>query len=253
MRVTPQPESRFGYNRGKEGDAMPIHNWTPDYAWLFHDFRHGWLSELGRELNKRVLPSGYYALTERWADGFDLDEYQNESFTSPTAIVAAASHRLPKADDLFAENRPHRAITIRREQDDRLVAACDLVPPDYRSGTVDVPANAARIAGLVMRGIHLLLVDLYSPARKEVHRAVWNRLKRVPAIPGDKPLSLASYESGETISAYIEPVAVGDALPDMPLFLMPGGHVLVPLEKTYMSAWEGVPARWRKVIDPKSN
>ena len=37
----------------------------------------------------------------------------------------------------------------------------------------------------------------------------------------------------------------------MPLFLVPGGHVLVPLEKTYMIAWEGVPARWRKVIDPK--
>ena len=41
-------------------------------------------------------------------------------------------------------------------------------------------------------------------------------------------------------------------LPDMPLFLVPGGHVLVPLEKTYMAAWDGVPRRWRKVIDPTS-
>ncbi len=40
-------------------------------------------------------------------------------------------------------------------------------------------------------------------------------------------------------------------MPDMPLFLAPGGHVQVPLEKTHLAAWEGVPARWRKVLDPK--
>jgi len=59
----------------------------------------------------------------------------------------------------------------------------------------------------------------------------------------------ASYECKDAVAAYVEPVGVGDALPDMPLFLVPGGHVLVPLEATYQTAWMGVPVRWRKVID----
>ena len=47
----------------------------------------------------------------------------------------------------------------------------------------------------------------------------------------------------------IEPIAVGDVLSPMPLFLRPGAYVLVPLEETYQAAWEGVPRRWRRVIE----
>jgi hypothetical protein len=64
----------------------------------------------------------------------------------------------------------------------------------------------------------------------------------------DKPLTLASYESSLTVRAYVVPVAVGDSLPDMPLFLEPGGHILAPLESTYRSAWEAVPRRWQRVL-----
>ena len=46
----------------------------------------------------------------------------------------------------------------------------------------------------------------------------------------------------------VEPVAVGGVLPDMPLFLTSGIYVSVPLEVTYLSAWEEVPARWREVL-----
>jgi hypothetical protein len=52
-----------------------------------------------------------------------------------------------------------------------------------------------------------------------------------------------------TTRGHIEPLAVGDSLPDMPLFLEPDLHVEVPLEPTYMRAWEAVPRRWREVID----
>jgi hypothetical protein len=51
------------------------------------------------------------------------------------------------------------------------------------------------------------------------------------------------------VRAFVEPVAVGDILPEMPLFLKAGGHVPVALESTYQSAWEAVPRRWRSVIE----
>jgi hypothetical protein len=59
---------------------------------------------------------------------------------------------------------------------------------------------------------------------------------------------LATYECALAIRAYVEPIAVGERLPDMPLFLQPGAYVLVPLEATYQSALAGVPERWRNVL-----
>ena len=42
---------------------------------------------------------------------------------------------------------------------------------------------------------------------------------------------------------------MSDSLIDMPLFLEPGGHVLVPLEKTYAGVFAALPARWRTVLE----
>ena len=67
----------------------------------------------------------------------------------------------------------------------------------------------------------------------------------------DKPLTLAAYEAtpiGAT-RAYIQPVAVGDVMPEMPLFLRPGAHIALPLQQTYDRAFAAIPKRWRKVTD----
>lgn len=45
------------------------------------------------------------------------------------------------------------------------------------------------------------------------------------------------------LRAYVVPFAVGDTLTDMPLFLEPGGHIVVPLETTYQTAFAAVPRR----------
>lgn len=71
--------------------------------------------------------------------------------------------------------------------------------------------------------------------------------------PGNKNNTNAFYECGLTTQAYIETIAVGESLPDMPLFLAPESHILVPLEATYTAAWDTVPARWQRVIAPASS
>ena len=40
-------------------------------------------------------------------------------------------------------------------------------------------------------------------------------------MPPDKPLTTVAY-AAEPTTAYVEPVAVGEVLPEMPLFLGPG-------------------------------
>ena len=58
-----------------------------------------------------------------------------------------------------------------------------------------------------------------------------------------------AYESALVVRAYVRHVAVGDALPEMPLFLEPDACVMAPLEKTYQLAFAAQPARWRQVLE----
>ena len=49
-------------------------------------------------------------------------------------------------------------------------------------------------------------------------------------FPLGKDRILASYQAGREMAAHVEPIAVGDALPDMPLFIIEGRHIKVPLK-----------------------
>jgi hypothetical protein len=68
-------------------------------------------------------------------------------------------------------------------------------------------------------------------------------------LPAGEPLTAAAYAAGPPVEAYLEHFTVGGKLPDMPLFLSPGRYVPVPLEETYQTAYRGVPAYWRDVIE----
>jgi hypothetical protein len=69
-------------------------------------------------------------------------------------------------------------------------------------------------------------------------------------------LTLASYAAGRPIEVYLEHLAVGASLPDMPLFLDYERYINVPLEATYQAAYRGMPGFWRDVLEgqkPPSN
>ncbi len=76
-----------------------------------------------------------------------------------------------------------------------------------------------------------------------------SRLEEEFTFPTGKDRILASYESGGEQTAYVEPVTVGDTLPDMPLFLGDDLHVLVPLEPTYQAAWDASPEELRLAVE----
>jgi hypothetical protein len=107
---------------------------------------------------------------------------------------------------------------------------------------------------LLEHRIHLLLIDPFPPRRRDpngIHAAIWSLVEDDSFhLPPERPLTLVAYECSLITQAYIETIAVGDPLPDMPLFLAPESHVLIPLEATYRAAWDTVPVRWQRVIAP---
>ena len=47
-------------------------------------------------------------------------------------------------------------------------------------------------------------------------------------------------------------MAGGDVLSDMPVLLYPCMYIEVPLEATYLAAWDTLPRRWQDVVAPAS-
>src|SRR5258707_618020 len=75
-----------------------------------------------------------------------------------------------------------------------------------------------------------------------INQRSWEEFGESPPEPrpAAKPLTVVSYDAGK-LTAYIDPVAVGDPLPDAPLFLAPGWYVYLPLERTYEASWAETP------------
>jgi len=68
-------------------------------------------------------------------------------------------------------------------------------------------------------------------------------------LTADKPLTLATYVARVPKAAYVEPVAVGDRLPDMAVYLDPDNNVRIPLEATYESTWASCPDDMREAVE----
>ena len=68
-------------------------------------------------------------------------------------------------------------------------------------------------------------------------------------LPPDRRLAVAAYDAGPPRVAYVEPVGVGDVLPDMPLFLRPEFYVPAPLELTYGTARAGFPNSLKGLLE----
>src|SRR5260370_693091 len=72
-----------------------------------------------------------------------------------------------------------------------------------------------------------------------LHKVIWDEIEEKDFVfPPGKDRLLASYETGGVQACYVEPIGVGDKLPDMPLFLTNDLHVYVPLEPTYQATWD---------------
>jgi hypothetical protein len=231
---------------------MPIHDWTRVRANRFHDFHQGWTIAIRNALNAGLLPPGFFALAEQITGGSEADVVALELTPAPGSAASssmAAALAPPKARIVTrseAANYARKAnrITIRHPDGD-VVAVIEVVSPGNKDSRHAMRAFARKAVKLLQSGIHLLIVDLFPPNPRNpqgIHKVIWDRIRDEPySLPPDKPLTLAAYAAGPEIVAYIEPVAVGDALPDHPVFLTPDHYVFCPLEATYQATWAVFP------------
>jgi hypothetical protein len=87
-----------------------------------------------------------------------------------------------------------------------------------------------------------------------MHAAIWKKLagRKQKPIQGH-PLTNVAYESvlGHDLDwqCYFKPGAVGEACPELPLFLQPGYAVAVDFEEIYQDAYADVLPRFREQLE----
>jgi Protein of unknown function (DUF4058) len=244
---------------------MPAHDWTRVNDGIFHDFHVGWIGEVRRALNGGLLPEGYYALAEQIAGGLGPDVLTLREPAAPgngaagpvsgAVAVADTPPRVTVTARATQTTYTERQCTlvIRHTSDHRIVALIEVLSPGNKASQHAVRSFVDKALAALSHGIHLLLLDLHPPGPRDpngVHGLVWGDLTgEAYQAPADKPLTLAAYAAGLVKTAYVQPFAVGEALPEMPLFLTPEDYINVPLEATYSRAYEGVPRFYRNVLE----
>jgi Protein of unknown function (DUF4058) len=246
---------------------VPIHDWSRVEAGIFHAFHHSWIEEIARALNRGLLPGDYYALAEQHAAGLgpdvltlqgEEDEADDSTESAPISgdggLLLAEPKLQPTAEtDLAFYRRKQSSIAVRHVSGDRIVAMIEVVSPGNKASRNPLRAFCAKVAELLDKQVHLLILDLLPPGKRDpqgIHGKIWEEIGEGEyTAPKDKPLTLAAYESGLSVRAYVVPVAVGDELIDMPLFLQRAKAVSVPLEATYRAAFVELPRRWRRVLE----
>jgi hypothetical protein len=240
---------------------MPIHDWTRVDAGLFHAFHQSWIISLCNELNAGVLPLDYFALPEQSVRGPVPDvltlnlspgphDPHGESIGVAVATVPPRTRMVRHAEDRIYVRKADRVAV--RHRHGQVVAVVEIVSPGNKASKGELRTFVEKSSELIMQGVHLLVIDLFPPSTRDpqgIHKAIWDEFQEEDLnLPTDKPLTLASYDAGPPPVAYVEPVAVGDTLPDMPIFLKPDFYVPAPLEATYDTTWSHFPAPMKRLL-----
>lgn len=247
---------------------MPMHDWTRVAAGIYHDFHTVWLTAIRHALNNGVLPATHYAMVGQVTVGVEADILVLQAPPSTTPRPGAGTSSLTagrpavgvlEREEKATRKRPGRRVTIRHVSNHTVVAIIELVSPGNKEGRREYARFVFKSAAILGLGIHLLVIDPFAPPPHSplgLHASIWARAVkkkkgRTPAtLPADRPLMAAGYAAGGEVVAAVQSFAVGEQVPDVPLFLTPEQeYVTLPLEPTYAAAFPDVPRVWREVLD----
>ncbi len=233
---------------------MPIHDWSRVDPGVFHDFHQAWTIAIRNALNAGGLPPGFFAMAEQIIGGPIPDVVTLKRRPTPAEAPqpgggVAVAEAPPRArfvtsveEDLYARRANRIAVKHRLGQ---VVAVIEIVSPGNKSGLHALRSFVEKAYELLRQGINLLVVDLFPRSPRDpqgIHKAIWDEIRDEPfELPADKPLTVAAYSAGLPMTAYVEPVAVGDPLPGLPIFLDAATYVPAPLETTYEATWATCP------------
>jgi hypothetical protein len=210
----------------------------------WHGFHHGWATSLSSALNER-LPPDYYA-QPNIQYGIEIDVATLEHRAAPDAGRPAQGPVPDWSPPAPAFTLPLPLLTdlvevqvFRSLGGPQLVGAIELVSPANKDRPDHRDAFVNKCASYLQRGVGLIIVDIVTERRANLHDALLARLTNGEAPPPmNQPLYAAAYHPVEREQAphfdiWPATLALGAPLPTLPLWIGDGLSVPVDLESAY--------------------
>jgi len=239
---------------------MPMHDWTTVEAGTYHSFHLRWTAAIMDRLNQGLLPPGYFAMAERIVDGPEPDvvafeqapEYRAGRASEPDGNVLTKPQKTaytismdPEAG-IYARKASRISVRIGRHQ---VRAVIELVSPGNKSSRKGIDLFVEKAVDFLSGGVSVMIVDPFPPRTRDpqgIHPLICENFVDMEfKLPARRKLTMVSYQTVPKMTAYLEPIAVGEPLPDLPLFLRGGQCIMVPLEETYQITCDAIPAALR--------
>ena len=217
----------------------------------WRSFHGAWAAAMARLLNQGVLPPGYYAgpLVDRGGPiEIDMAALREHEASQPAGGAAAPQTWAPPA--------PGLAVTVELPVTDevevqvfahdgnpRLASAVELVSPRIEDRPQARQAFAVKCVGYLQQGSSVVVVDTVTTRRADLNAAILSLLgvENSSAIPAN--LSAVSYqamgreEETQQLQLWPAPLALGQPLPTLPLWIAADFSVPLDLEASYQATY----------------
>jgi hypothetical protein len=217
-----------------------------------------WAVAVANDLNRR-LPPRFSAVPQVHAGGrieADVAEFDLDPSAPPTSwtpeVGGVATAAPPDAtiavDPALAVRYAVEIVDTGRAR--RLAGAVELVSPSNKDRPEHRRRFVAKCAGYLLDAVGLVVVDVVTERRANLHRellALFDIAERTPADDADLyAVAYAPVPAGEKLrlDVWARPLAVGQPLPTLPLQVLALGRVQVDLDASYREACE-----WSRIPD----
>jgi hypothetical protein len=218
----------------------------------WHAFHNAWATYIASQLNQQ-LPEGYFAEANvqfgieidvatfedagpgpahALSSGELADRAPTASSTGWTAPVPTQTIPLSILTDVV------EVLVFDREAGPTLAGAIELVSPANKDRPTHRDAFVSKCAAFLHQGVGLIVVDVVTDRRANLHEELLARLHAPRGVPLQADLYAAAYRpvtrAGQpSLDIWQEPLAVGRSLPVMPLWLRGNLCLPVNLDATY--------------------
>jgi hypothetical protein len=216
----------------------------------WRSFHGAWAAAMARLLNHGVLPPGYYAVPLLDRDGpieIDVAALREQEAAGTAGTPAAPLSWTPPAPGLTVavELPPIDEVEVQVFADDgdpRLAAAIELLSPRNKDRPRARQAFAVKCVGYLQQGSSVVVVDTVTTRRADLNAAILSLLEvdvSAPATPAG--LSAVSYravgreEETQQLLLWQAPLALGQPLPTLPLWIASDFSVPLDLEASYQA------------------
>jgi Protein of unknown function (DUF4058) len=218
----------------------------------WESFHVNWAGAIADALNESLLPDGYFA--EEHAQLGPTLEIDVATFTDPEPSPQRSGAMATLAPCAWAPPAPaivvpaafpeaFEVLVFENEGGAKLVAAIELVSPANKDRDTHRRAFAVKCASYLCRGVGLIVIDIVTARRPNLHDEIGRVLGHGDAfaLPAETVLYAVAYrpivrEAQSQIEVWPSPLELDRPLPVLPLALNAEIVLPIDLETTYTSA-----------------